>query len=343
MKTHRDLGIAIVSLVLVWLFDFFGVDSIDAVFMTIIMYAGINVILAVSLNLVTGFTGQFSIGHAGFMAAGAYVSALFTAYVKVAAPEAWASALGSQGLFLLSLILGGAFAAAVGYLVGLPSLRLKGDYLAIVTLGFGEIIRVVLLNMDFAGGARGLPGIDPLSSFGWVYTFVIVTVLATTRLIGSSKGRELLAVREDEVAAEAMGIATTNAKVRAFVFGAFFAGIAGGLFAHYLRYISPSIFDFQRSFEIMTMVVLGGMGSITGSIFAAIFLTGLKEYLHKIRELGITTMDLRMIIYSLFLIILMLTRPNGIFGRSEITDLFKRKTRATKKASAKAASSGASV
>ncbi len=308
----------------VWIFQYFIANEIDPYFFAIIMYAGINIILAVSLNLVTGFTGQFSMGHAGFMSVGAYIAAFITTTIETKHPE-WLLQTGQAGqsalastLFLGALLAGGLGASVVGYLVGLPSLRLKGDYLAIVTLGFGEIIRVVILNMDSVGGARGLPNIPPLAHFGWVYTFVIFTPFVIWRLIHSPHGRAFLSVREDEIAAEAMGVNTTRAKVLAFVIGAFFAGIAGGLFAHYLRYLNPQTFDFNRSFEIIIMVVLGGMGSITGSVFAAVFLTGIREALRPLQEL--THVDFRMIIYSLMLIILMLTRPNGIFGTKEYFD-----------------------
>ena len=231
----------------------------------------------------------------------------------------------SSILFIFALFAGGLVASGAGYLVGLPSLRLKGDYLAIVTLGFGEIIRVILLNINAVGGARGMPNIPALSHFGWVYTFVVLVVFTVWRLIHSAHGRELLAVREDEIAAEAMGVNTTRAKVRAFVLGAFWAGLAGGLFAHYLRYLNPQTFDFNRSFEIIIMVVLGGMGSVTGSVFAGIFLTVIREALRPLQE--ITKVDFRMVIYSLVLIILMLTRPNGLFGTREFTDYLPKRLR----------------
>ena len=297
----RTLWVWIAAIAVVWLLQVFVSDNIDAYFFTIIMYAGINIILAVSLNLVNGFTGQFSMGHAGFMSVGAYTAAFITAKV-------------AETMFASGLT-----ASAAGYLVGLPSLRLKGDYLAIVTLGFGEIIRVVILNIDAIGGARGMAGIPALTSFGWVYTLAVITVFVIWRLINSAHGRAFLAVREDEIAAEAMGVNTTRAKVRAFVIGAFFAGVAGALFAHFLRYINPQTFDFNRSFEMIIMVVLGGMGSVTGSVVAALFLTGLREALRPLQE--ITKVDFRMVIYSLLLIILMLTRPNGLFGTREFSDL----------------------
>jgi branched-chain amino acid transport system permease protein len=310
---------------------FFIEDAMNPYFFQILMFAGINVTLAVSLNLVNGFTGQFSMGHAGFMSVGGYVSAFITTSLVASNPELMASSFYSGVIFLTSLILGGLFATVIGYIVGLPSLRLRGDYLAIVTLGFGEIIRVILLNMDIVGGARGLSGIPPMTSFGWVYMTALITIFCVWRLVGSSHGRVLLAIREDEIAATAMGVDTTRGKVRAFAMGAFFAGVAGGLFAHYLRTLNPGTFDFNRSFEIIIMVVLGGMGSISGSVVAAIFLTVLKELLRPLQQW--TGYDLRMVIYSLVLIGMMLTRPQGIFGTKEVTDLVRRIFGRHKKAS----------
>jgi branched-chain amino acid transport system permease protein len=312
----------ILALAAVWVLDLSGFTrSLPAYPMEVVMYIGINIILAVSLNLVNGFTGQFSMGHAGFMAVGAYAAAAFTTYAIT--PEIAANPIMTQSYFLFSLLLGGVVAALSGILVGLPSLRLKGDYLAIVTLGFGEIIRVFLLNTESVGGARGMTGIPKYSNFGWIFTFVVVCVFFVWRIMRSAHGRSFLSVREDEIAAESMGVNTTRTKVRAFVLGAFFAGVAGGLFGHYLQYLNPAIFDFNRSFEIIIMVVLGGMGSITGSVVAAIFLTGMREALRDLQQ--ITLIDLRMVIYSLLLIVLMLTRPNGLFGTREITDWFRRK------------------
>lgn len=294
-------------------------------YFSILIYAGINITLASSLNLVNGLTGQFSMGHAGFMAVGGYVAAFMNMSLFMDVHFAGMPNYVSEGLFLfLSLIVGGLAAAALGYVVGLPSLRLKGDYLAIVTLGFGEIIRVLILNMDFIGGARGIPGIPQWTNFFWVYGVALVCIVSINRLMDSSHGRALLAVREDEIAAEATGVNTTKYKVIAFVIGAFWAGVAGALFAHFLTYLNPSTFDFNRSFEIIIMVVLGGMGSMTGAVFAAIFLTVLRESLRPLQEL--TQLDFRMVIYSLMLIILMLTRPNGFLGTKELTDFgwFKR-------------------
>ncbi|HEX4924718.1 MAG TPA: branched-chain amino acid ABC transporter permease, partial [Bdellovibrionales bacterium] len=224
-----------IALVVVWVLQLVGFEqAMPAYPMQIVQYIGIYIILAVSLNLVNGFTGQFSMGHAGFMAVGGYVSAAFN--IAVMSPEMMADPIVGQAIFVGSLILGGLAAAFAGVLVGLPSLRLKGDYLAIVTLGFGEIIRVILLNTQSVGGARGLSGIPLLSSFGWVYSFVVITIFFVWRIMRTAHGRSFLSVREDEIAAEAMGVNTTKTKVRAFVLGAFFAGVAGGLFGHYLQY-----------------------------------------------------------------------------------------------------------
>ncbi|MEK6704640.1 MAG: branched-chain amino acid ABC transporter permease [Bdellovibrionota bacterium] len=316
----RTALVWVCSIACIWLLQLFAVESIDPYIFMIIMYAGVNIILSISLNLVNGFTGQFSMGHAGFMSVGAYVSAAITMWLT--------NSFGDHAtplLFLVGLLGGGIAASFSGYLVGLPSLRLKGDYLAIVTLGFGEIIRVIILNIDAIGGARGLPNIPAMSSFAWVYTWVVITAFTVWRLVNSAHGRAFLAVREDEIAAEAMGVNTTRAKVRAFILGAFFAGVAGGLFAHYLRYLNPQTFDFNKSFEIIIMVVLGGMGSITGSVVAAILLTVVREALRPLQEL--TRLDFRMVIYSLLLIILMLTRPNGLFGTREFTDFLPKKLR----------------
>ncbi len=285
-------------------------------FFQILILCGITVILAVSLNLVNGLTGQFSIGHAGFMAIGAYASAVLTMRVL---PPVVASlmAIGlpapvAQGFVLLvALVSGGLLAALAGWAVGLPSLRLRGDYLAIVTLGFGEIIRVLILNIDAIGAARGLSGVPNYTTFLWVALWAGAAVLVSYNLLASTHGRAMLAVREDEIAAEALGVHTTRYKVTAFVVSAFFAGVAGGLFAHYLSYLNPSSFTFIKSIEVITMVVLGGMGSVSGSVMAAIALTVLPEALRPVKQY-------RMVIYSLLLIVLMITRPQGLLGTNEL-------------------------
>lgn len=313
------VGVFALLVVIAGALSLFVPSLFDAYFFSIIMYAGINITLAVSLNLVTGITGQFSMGHAGFMSVGGYVAAyLSTTYFAGMQIAGLPAELSQLIFFGVSLYAGGVAAAALGYIVGLPSLRLRGDYLAIVTLGFGEIVRVMVLNIDTIGGARGMPGIPKWTTFGWVYGVAAVCVLTVKRIMGSPHGRALLAVREDEIAAEAMGVNTTRYKVTAFVLGAFFAGVAGGLFAHFLTYLNPQTFDFNRSFEIIIMVVLGGLGSSTGAIVAAIFLTALREVLRPLQSL--TGLDFRMVIYAGMLIVLMLTRPNGFFGTRELSD-----------------------
>lgn len=302
----RSLLTPLIAFIIVGILGFFFPLLFNSYIQTMIIYCGINIILAVSLNLVNGFTGQFSIGHAGFMATGAYLSA-------------WMS-MTYQTNFLINTICGGLAAAVAGYAVGLPSLRLKGDYLAIVTLGFGEIIRVCLLNINAVGGALGMSGIPANTNFYWTFGWVVICVFTIVRLMKSTHGRAFLAVREDEIAAESMGINTTKYKVHAFVISSFFAGVAGSLFAHYLCYLNPTTFGFMKSIDAVVMVVLGGMGSISGSVIAAIVLTLLPEALRPLQE--ITRIDFRMVIYSLTLVVLMLTRPKGIFGNKELRDVF---------------------
>lgn len=289
--------------------------NLDPYIYQILVFFGINSILAVSLNLINGFTGQFSIGHAGFMAAGGYFSAALSVYQgeKLLNILSFLPKDLAQGaIFLVFLILGGLFSAILGLIIGIPTLRLKGDYLAIATLGFGEIIRVAILNLDVVGGPRGFPGIPKLTDITWVTFWAFIAVVVIYRIINSSHGRAIISIREDETASESMGINTTYYKVLAFSIGAFFAGIAGGLFAHYLMMLHPSSFTFMRSVEILLMIVLGGLGSITGSIFGAFILTVLPEALRGFAHL-------RLIIYSLTLIIMMLVRPSGLIGNREIS------------------------
>jgi branched-chain amino acid transport system permease protein len=294
----RSLVIALIAVTLVslcthWLNRYYVGVAIDI---------GINVILAVSLNLINGHTGQFSLGHAGFMAVGGYATAKFALIVQPLLPP-WMHPV----LFLAGLLLGGVMAAAVGLAVGVPTLRLRGDYLAIVTLGFGEIIRVIFQNAEFLGAATGLTGIPNWTNFGWAWGFAALTVYVIACLVNSTYGRGFIAVQDDEVAAGASGVNPVRYKVSAFVIGAFFAGIAGGLYAHHKSFLSPTGFDFMKSIDIVVMVILGGMGRTAGVIIAAILLTVLPEFL---REFA----DYRMIIYSLLVIGLMLARPQGLFA-----------------------------
>jgi branched-chain amino acid transport system permease protein len=263
---------------------------------------GFNIILAVSLNLTAGFLGQLPLGHAGFMSVGGYAAALFSMSVN----------LPTNVELPLALVIGGVAAAIFGVVIGLPALRLKGDYLAIITLGFGEIIRVIILNLKFTGGAYGLKGIGRQTTVTWVYISVLVTLFVISALIKSRHGRAILSIREDEIAAEASGIPTTYYKVLAFSVSAGFAGIAGGLYAHYLSILDPSSFGFMRSAEILVIVVLGGLGSIFGSVISATALTILPELLRGFDEY-------RMVIYSLLLVIVMIFKPSGLCGRYDFS------------------------
>jgi len=253
----------------------------------VLVFVGINVILAASLNLINGYTGQFSLGHAGFMAVGAYTACGIT-YYKTQALEGFfggifGAALAEPLTFLFALVAGGCAAAFVGVLVGWPSVRLKGDYLAIATLGFGEIARVVTYQLDHApvdmGGARGLSPIPVHTNLAWVAFWALVTLVVIRNLLTSVHGRAFLAIREDEVAAEGIGIPTTRYKVIAFSVGAFFAGVAGALVPHFLGSLHPNSFTFLRSIEVVVFVVLGGMGSMVGTVCAAVMLTLLLEVL----------------------------------------------------------------
>ena len=378
----------------------------------IVMLIGFNIILAVSLQLINGFSGQFSLGHAGFMAVGAYLAAypareysrqfrdpastllfflslgvvvtlagmaiwlflvlmrlsraihrnvpplllvgllmwmvvdfsrgaqeqkppaylvwshavsglesLFSGMIRYSGPAAaristWLpQTIQQPACFLVLLSGGGCCAAAVGFVVGLPALRLRGDYLAIATLGLAEIIRIAIQNSQPLGGALGLTPIPKYTDFAWLYAMVVVTVIVIWRVAYSPKGRAIMAVREDEIAAASVGISTTQYKVTAFVIGAFFAGVAGALFALHERSITPSFFGIQKSIELVVMVTLGGLGSISGAILAAIVLTLLPELLRNVsREI----VDYRMVIYALLLVIMMLLRPQGLLGGREL-------------------------
>lgn len=280
----------------------FTSGMLNPFFMNMLIFISINIILAVSLHLVIGITGQFSIGHAGFLAVGAYISAIIT--MKMQLP------------FPVALIVGGVVAALAGLIVGIPSLRLNGDYLAIATLGFGEIIRIVFLNLDYVGGAAGMQ-VSHLTTWTSAFVCLIITIVVIRNFTNSRHGRACIAIRENEIAADAMGINTTFYKVAAFAIGSFFAGIAGGLYSHNFYIIQPTNFGFLKSFDILIFVVLGGLGSLSGSVISAILLTIISTFLQDYPET-------RMIIYSLVLVVVMLYRPQGLMGTREITDLFRK-------------------
>ena len=284
---------------------------INSYYAGIINLALINIILAVSLNLIVGFTGQLCLGHAGFMSIGAYVSAVITQ--KAGLP------------FLVSILIGAIVACLFAALIGYPTLKLTGDYFAITTLAFCEIIRIVIMNIDSVGGARGLTGIPIKTNFTIAFLFAVIVIIIIYNIIHSSQGRAMLSIRENEIAAESMGINAFKYKMMAFIIAAFFAGLAGGLYAHYIGYIQPASFDFNKSIDYLTFVVFGGMGSLSGSIIATIILTFLPELLRGMQEY-------RMLIYPLALILLMIFRPQGLLGDKEISlKIFGRFNKGSKK------------
>jgi branched-chain amino acid transport system permease protein len=311
--------------------------AVGATWSKILLDVGIAIVLAGSLNVVNGYAGQFSIGHAGFMLVGAYAAAWLTFYGSVHWFDTKETVGGFMGngqlLFLAGCMLGGVVASVFGVIVGLPSLRLRGDYLAIVTLGFGEIARVLgqitarqpkniavikeqsMLSLaNKLGASEGFSQIPGYTRLFFVYSFAFILLILTYRLKYSSKGRALLAVRENEIAAEAMGVDTTRSKVAAFVFSAFFAGIGGALYAHQLGTIDPKELGFQKSIDLVIIVVIGGMGSITGIVLGASILVILPEVF---REFS----DYRMIAYALALILVMILRPQGIMGVQELWEV----------------------
>lgn len=274
---------------------------IDAYMQVTIATICINIVLAVSLNLITGFTGQFSLGHAGFMAIGAYATALVTMRFD--------SVLGFVG----GLLLGGLIAALVGFLIGLPTLRLRGDYIAIATLGMAEIIRILLQNFEFTNGAAGLSPVPQYMDWTWFFVLTVGSVMLIRNFVRSRQGRDAIAVREDEIAAESIGVNTTRSKVLAFTIGAFFGGIAGGMYASYFYVIKPEQFGFLKSIDILVIVVLGGLGSLSGSVIAAFLLAIISTLLQPFP-------GVRMILYALLLIVIMIFRPQGLLGKRELSD-----------------------
>lgn len=327
--TAQGYAILVGGIAAVWIVHAFVIPWTDPYYTDIVIRIGFSLLAAMGLALVLGFTGQFSIGHAGFMAVGAYTGAALQQHYGV--PP------------LLGIVLGGAAAATAGVAVGLPSLRLVGDYLAVVTLGFNGIIIVAIQNMPFFGGAQGLTGLPVATDFGTTYTFVLLGGLFIRNLLQSPQGRVLAAVRDNEIATRSLGIDTTRAKVTAFAIGAFWAGIAGGLIAFYNSSVFPSQFQYDRSFEILAMVVLGGTGSLSGPLLAAAFLTALPELLrmsgHTMAGLEESfrasnpdahfpdwlrdPTQLRMPIYALLLISVMILRPSGLLGGRELTDVVR--------------------
>ena len=293
-KQYKKVGLSFIGTILLYFILTFLISSgiISNYWLGIIMIAGINIILASSLNLATGYLGQLTLGHAGFMSVGAYVSALCSIHLELP--------------FIASLLMGAIIAAIIGVIIGIPTLRLKGDYLCIITLAFNEIIRVIMVNLSITNGSKGLVGIPRSTNFAIVFFSAAVTVFVIYSIVKSRHGRAIISIREDETASELSGIPTTYYKILAFAISAFFAGLAGGLYAHYITVISPKVFDYNKSVEILVIVVLGGMGNWKGSIIAAIVMTILPEYLRAFSQY-------RMLLYAAILIIAMILKEKNIF------------------------------
>ena len=310
-----------------------GDFQINPYYARIINLVGINITLAVSLNLINGLAGQFSLGHAGFMAVGGYTATYLTVrygrQIAALAGSTLADPPGASVVMVPSLAAGALAAAVAGLVVGIPSLRLKGDYLAIVTLGFGEIIRVVILNIPAVGGATGFTDAISITNFFWIFAMAVMTIVITRNIATSTFGRALFAIRSDEIAAEAMGIDTTRYKVLAFVISAALAGVAGGLSGQlFANPLNPQNLNFVKSIEVIVMIVLGGIGSITGAVLGATTLTILPEALRSFDQ---QFPGLRMVIYALLLILLMIFRPQGLLGRREFSwRIFRRASRSKK-------------
>jgi branched-chain amino acid transport system permease protein len=310
IRAHRTIA-TIIAFVLVYavikVLNLAGI--LNAYYIQLIMLVGINVVMTVSLGMVNGFTGQFSIGHAGFMACGAYTSAMITTvWLHASTANPWVG----YPVFILAILAGGLVAAAAGYLVGAPSLRLKGDYLAIVTLSANELIRTVIRVTDALGGPRGLGGIPKFTTLEVVFVFAIVSVVLMRNYLFSSHGRSMKAIRDTEIAAEATGINTTKQKVFVFVFSAFFAGVSGGVFAHLLQFIHPDNFSFVKSLEYLIYLYVGGAMSISGAIVGPAIFTLLPELLRNLQSW-------RMVIYPLILILTMIFRTEGVMGLKEFS------------------------
>jgi len=305
-------------------------NLVNPYYQLILMYIGINIILSTSLNLVNGYMGEFSVGHAGFMAVGAYIAALLTTQLIPDNLLGW--------MFPLTVLVAGAGTALVGLVVAIPSFKTRGDYLAIVTIAFLFIVKSVFENIEAIGGPRGIPGIPKLTTLPWTYIWTVLTVWVIRNFVYSNFGRGVLSIREDEIASDLMSVNTRQVKLLAFVISAFFAGVAGALFAHVLQFISPRVFDIIKSTDILIMVYLGGIGSIAGSILGATIFTVLLEVLRPLQEW-------RMVLMPLVLVFLMIYRPTGIMGLREFRwfipgrDLFARQRWQQKKEASNAAAS----
>lgn len=304
MKKNLKTNLAWLGLILVMFALLYGLalaGIIDVYYAQILMGIGISMIMAIGTNLVLGFSGQFSLGQAGFMAIGAYATAIVT------------KSMPTYAGFYISIVAGALVAAAVALLVGIPTLRLKGDYLAIATLGVSEIIRIAIINGgELTNGAAGISGVLPYVTWDTVFVFVILTTILVMNFLRSPIGRQVISVREDEIAAESMGVNTTKVKVITFVIAAILASLAGSLYVGYIGTVVPKDFTVMRSIEYLIIAVFGGLGSMTGTIVSAVVLGILNMFLQEVS-------DIRMIVYALALVLVMVFRPGGLLGTKEFT------------------------
>jgi len=329
---QRNAILTIIAVLLIIVFVMYAQKNLDMYIVRILNVCAIYAILGLSLNLINGFTGLFSLGHAGFMAVGAYATALLTMSQTTKAQIFYMAPL-IKPLdtllmpFPIALLIGGILAAFVAYLIGAPTLRLKGDYLAIASLGFGEIIRVIFTNtQSITNGALGLKGIPAVTNLWWSFGMTAFTLIILVSLINSSYGRALKAIREDEIAAESMGVNLFKHKMISFMTGAFFAGIGGGLLGNLLGTIDPKMFNFIFTFNILLIVVLGGMGSLTGSIIAAFIVTIGNEvlrFLDESMDLGFVVFNgkvgLRAVVFSALLMVVVIFYRHGLMGTNEFS------------------------
>jgi len=328
----RNITLTIVSILSLLIFLLYANKNLNSYEIRILNLCAIYAILGLSMNLINGFTGLFSLGHAGFMCVGAYTTALLTMTPENKAMnfflEPITSVLANIELpFFLALLLAGLFSAIIAFLIGAPTLRLKGDYLAIATLGFSEIIRIIFTNtQNITNGPLGLKSIPNHTNLWWSYGAMLFTIVVMVAIIKSSYGKAFKAIREDEIAAESMGINLFKHKVMSFVIGAFFAGIGGGLLGNLLGAINPNMFRFILTFNVLLIIVLGGMGSITGSVISAFVVTSGLEYLRVLDEsinLGFMKIEgiagLRMVVFSTLLMIVVIFFRNGLMGTNEFS------------------------
>ena len=332
MEKKTKIILNLLLTLLLALFLWWANGNLDGYKIQVLNLIAVNAILALSLNLIYGFTGMFSLGHAGFMAIGAYVSAILILpaaqkeMMYILEPIIWPFSV-LEAPFFISVLAGGLIAALLGLLIALPVLRLGGDYLGIATLGFAEIIRVVFTNITpVTNGALGLKGIPPYANLGWNYFWCVLTFFVIVKLLSSNFGNCLRAIRDDEVAAKAMGINTFKCRAISFAVGAFFAGVGGALMGSLITTIDPKMFNFQLTFNILMIVVAGGLGSITGSMVGAVVITVLLEWLRFVEdtiEIGSFVLvgipGMRMVIFSLVLLLIILSRREGIIGGYEFS------------------------